>query len=93
MECILCINKGVVFTQVQLKPWGNSQGIRFSKELLNAAGMSTNETLDVTITDGQILLSRKFRHRSLIERAEEYGGKLNFSDEINWEMPAGNEVW
>ena len=72
--------------QVQLKPWGNSQGIRFSKEFLN-------ETLTAEIINGQIVLSRAFRHRSLKERAAEYGGQLNLSDELVWNDPVGSEVW
>lgn len=79
--------------QVQLKPWGNSQGIRFSKEFLSEAGFSANETLTAEIVNGQIVLSRTFRHRSLRERAEEYGGQLNLSDELIWDDPVGNEVW
>ena len=31
--------------QVQLKPWGNSQGIRFSKEFLKNAGFQPNDML------------------------------------------------
>ena len=79
--------------QVQLKPWGNSQGIRFSKEFLNEAGFSANETLTAEIVNGQIVLSRAFRHRSLKERAAEYGGQLNLSDELIWDDPVGSEVW
>ena len=79
--------------QVQLKPWGNSQGIRFSKEFLSEAGFSANETLTAEIVNGQIVLSRTFRHRSLRERAEEYGGQLNLSDELIWNDPVGSEVW
>ncbi len=79
--------------QVKLKPWGNSQGIRFSKEFLSEAGFSTDETLNAEIIDGQIILSRLFRHKSLKERAAEYGGQLNLSDELDWNEPAGSEVW
>lgn len=79
--------------QVQLKPWGNSQGVRFSREFLSEAGFSFNETLTAEIINGQIVLSRAFRHRSLKERAAEYGGQLNLSDELNWDDPVGSEVW
>ena len=79
--------------QVQLKPWGNSQGIRFSKEFLCEAGFASDETLTAEIINGQIILSRVFRHRSLKERAAEYGGQLNLSDEIDWNEPVGSEVW
>ena len=79
--------------QVQLKPWGNSQGIRFSKEFLSEAGFSPDETLNAEIINGQIILSRTFRHRSLKERAAEYGGQLNLSDELDRNEPVGSEVW
>ena len=38
--------------QVQLKPWGNSQGIRFSKEFLKNAGFQPNDMLTAEISDG-----------------------------------------
>ena len=41
--------------QVQLKPWGNSQGIRFSKEFLKSAGFSPNETLTAEVSNGTIV--------------------------------------
>ena len=49
--------------------------------------------LTAEISDGKIILSRGFRHRSLKERAAEYGGKLNLSEEIDWGEPMGDEVW
>lgn len=79
--------------QVQLKPWGNSQGIRFSKEFLSMAGFAADETLNVEVVNGQIVLSRVNRHRSLKERASEYGGRLNLSEELTWDEPVGSEVW
>ena len=79
--------------QVQLRPWGNSQGIRFSKEFLSMAGFAANETLTAEVVNGQIVLSRANRHRSLKERAAEYGGRLNLSDELSCDEPVGSEVW
>ena len=76
-----------------MQPWGNSQGIRFSKEFLNTAGFAPDETLNAEVVNGQIILSRACRHRSLKERASEYGGQLNLSDEIAWDAPEGSEVW
>jgi antitoxin MazE len=79
--------------QVQLKSWGNSQGIRFSKEFLKSAGFQPNDTLTAQIIDGKIVLSRTFVHRTLKERAEAYGGELRLSDEMDWGEPRGSEVW
>ena len=38
--------------QVAIKTWGNSQGIRLSKEILKSAGIALNEMLEVTVSDG-----------------------------------------
>jgi len=52
-----------------------------------------DETLNAEIINGQIVLTPVFRHRSLRERAAEFNGELNLSDEIEWDEPVGNEVW
>ena len=78
---------------VQLKPWGNSQGVRFPREFLKSAGLRPDETLNAEIVDGKIVLSPAFVHRSLRERAEAYGGQLNLSGELDWGTPEGSEVW
>lgn len=79
--------------QVQLKPWGNSQGIRFSREFLRSAGIGPEDTLTAEVSDGKIILSKAFVHRGLRERAAAYGGRLNLTEEIAWDEPVGSEVW
>ena len=79
--------------QIRLKQWGNSSGIRFTKEFMKRAGIHPNDTLDAEIVDGRIILTPGFRHRSLRERATDYGGQLNLSDEMAREAPVGSEVW
>ena len=44
--------------QAQVKEWGNSQGIRLPKEILNSAGITLNEVLDVTVSNGVITLKK-----------------------------------
>ena len=51
--------------QAQVKEWGNSQGIRLPKEILKSAGITLNEMLDVTVTDGVITLAKPFRNMIL----------------------------
>lgn len=79
--------------QVQVKVWGNSQGIRIPKELLLDAGIALNEILDISVSDGVIMLKKAFRHKTLEERAAEYGGNLNLDGEYDWGEPVGKEVW
>ncbi|MDD6666480.1 MAG: AbrB/MazE/SpoVT family DNA-binding domain-containing protein [Lachnospiraceae bacterium] len=79
--------------QAQVKEWGNSQGIRLSKDILKSAGVALNDVLNVTVKDGVITLSKPFRHKTLEERAAAYGGKLNLDGEYDWGKPVGREVW
>lgn len=79
--------------QAQVREWGNSQGIRLSKEILNSAGIAVNEVLDVTVSNGMITLIKPFRHRTLEERAAEFDGKLMLDGEYNWGDAVGREVW
>lgn len=78
--------------QAQVKEWGNSQGIRLSKEILKSAGIMFNDVLDVTISNGVIILTKPFRHKTLEERADKFGGKLMLDGEYDWGEPAGREV-
>ncbi len=78
---------------VQVKAWGNSQGIRLSKELLDSAGIRLNEYLDVKVINDNIVLTKTFRHKTLEERAAEYGGSLGPYEEMSWGEPSGREIW
>ena len=79
--------------QAQVKTWGNSQGIRISKEILQEANVAIDDILDVKVSDGMIVLVKPFRHKTLEERASEFGGKLNLDGEYDWGEAVGREVW
>lgn len=79
--------------QAQVKTWGNSQGIRLSKEILQAANIAIDEVLDVEVSNGVITLSKTFRHKTLEERAVEFDGALNLDGEFEWGESVGREVW
>ena len=79
--------------QVKVQKWGNSSGIRFTKDFLRSAGVSLGDPLNAEVVNGQIVLTPRFCHRSLKERAAAYGGQLNLSAEEDREEPAGSEVW
>ncbi len=79
--------------QTQVKAWGNSQGIRIPKEILQTAGISLEEILDISVTNGVITLVKAIKHKTLEERAAEYNGQLNLDGEYDWGTPVGREVW
>lgn len=79
--------------KVQVKAWGNSQGIRISKDILREADVEIDDELEVKVVNGMITLVKPFRHKTLEERAAEFNGNLNLDGEYNWGEPVGREVW
>lgn len=79
--------------RVQVKPWGNSQGIRISKDILREADVEIDDVLEVKVVNGMITLVKPFRHKTLEERAAEFNGNLNLDGEYNWGEPVEREVW
>ena len=79
--------------KTQVKAWGNSQGIRIPKEALTEANMSVDDILDVSVSNGVIMLTKPFRHKTLEERVAECGGKLEVDGEFDWGEPVGREIW
>lgn len=84
---------GGISMQAQVKEWGNSQGIRIPKDVLQSAGISMNEVLDVTVSNGTIILAKRFQHKTLEERAAEFEGNLMLDGEYDWGEPVGREGW
>lgn len=80
---------------MQLKKWGNSQGLRLSKDLLSAAGIGVEDSVNVNVEHSRIVISRADRHRTLEERMKDAGlSKMPNYKEFNWESsPVGREVW
>ena len=76
----------------QIAKWGNSQGIRLSKKMLEEAGMKTDDTVMLFAEDGKIVILKEARHRTLEERAEAFGGKLGPYEEFDWGEPVGREM-
>ena len=79
--------------QVQVKAWGNSQGIRIPKEILQQIHIRTDDILELSVENGKLILSRPFRHRTLEERTKEFGGRLDLNGEYDWGEDLGGEAW
>ena len=41
----------------------------------------------------EVLLSKPFFHKTLEERAADFGGKLELDGEFDWGIPEGRECW
>lgn len=77
--------------EVTVKNWGNSQGIRLPKKILDALDISAEDTLDVRVEDQRLILEKKFRHKTFEERVAAYGGEVSVMP-FDWGEPKGKEM-
>ena len=76
-----------------VKPWGNSQGIRISKELLSLLGIAVNEEVDLSIEDDRLIIRKPVQRKTLEEYAQPYGGKLGPYHEFDFGDGIGIKRW
>ena len=77
--------------QAEIKPWGNSQGIRLNKEILAKANMHLSDVVQMEASDGMIILRKVVKHKTFRERLAEYDGEIEVCD-FDWGEPAGREI-
>jgi antitoxin MazE len=79
----------------RVQKWGNSQGLRLAKHVIEEANIAVGDDVDVSVKDGMIIISPvrhirdKYDLRELVSRLP---GKENTA-EIDWGRPVGKEVW
>ncbi len=69
--------------KVSIRPWGNSQGIRLPKEIMQYMNYSVNDQLTLEICSNGILLKKNAVRKTLQEYSEPYGG-LGKYKEFDW---------
>ena len=77
--------------QVAIRSWGNSQGIRIPKNILDKMQLKISDVLDIEVKDDTIILKKQFVHRTFEERLAEYNGEITVCD-FDWGEPAGREI-
>lgn len=79
---------------VNIQKWGNSQGIRIPKYILNELAWSDDETVDISVEGGKIVIERiaLSQKKNIKELFEGFEGKYEPS-EFDWGETSGREVW
>lgn len=80
---------------VKVQKWGNSQGIRLSKEVLAEANILVGDALEIVTTKEQIVIKpvRKIRDKyDLKDLVSQIPSDYKVQEE-NWGSPIGLEVW
>ncbi len=79
----------------KVQRWGNSQGLRLSRQILEDARISVGDEVDVLVRDGTIMISPvqrvrgKYSLRQLVARMP----KDYKAEEVEWGRPVGKEAW
>lgn len=75
----------------KVQPWGNSQGLRLSKQLLEQADIAVGEDIEIVAKKGQIILkkAKKFDLAEMVSRMP----KDYQVQEESFGKPVGKEVW
>ena len=84
-----------------IQKWGNSQGLRLPKALLDSIGLRENDRVELSEEGDGIRIQKAAQpqHRTLEERLTAFYGKpldeiaLIESEEIDWGRTEGSEVW
>jgi len=79
----------------KVQKWGNSQGLRITRQVLEDAGIQIGDEVDVTARDGVILIAPVRRVRGKLSLQELVSRIPNEyrSSEVEWGKPVGKEVW
>lgn len=83
----------MMVTKVQ--KWGNSQGLRLTRQMLKDAGIAVGDEVDVSAASGTIVISpvRRVRGRYDINELVARIPKGYVPEEMNWGAPVGREEW
>jgi antitoxin MazE len=79
----------------KVQKWGNSQGLRLARHVLEEVHISIGDDVDVTARDGVIVISPvksirgKYNLQELVSRIP----KGYQAGEIDWGKPIGKEAW
>ena len=79
----------------KVQKWGNSQGLRVSKEMLDKAQISLGDEVQVSVRNGRIIVEplTKVRGRYQLNELLAKIPKKHRPEEIDWGSPVGTEAW
>ena len=85
----------------EIKRWGNANGIRIPKKILELVRLNENDKVDITVKDESILIKKKTKeYKSLSERIMDFYNKpldkiglIDTVEEVDYGDPVGKEIW
>lgn len=79
----------------KIQKWGNSQGLRLAKQVLEDAHIAVGDDVDIEAKDGLIVITpvRQIRGKRSLQELVSRIPRDYKANELEWGEPAGREVW
>ena len=79
----------------KIQKWGNSQGLRLTKSLLDDAHIDVGDEVDISVKDGNIIVSpaKRIRGRHNLKDLVACIPENYETSEVDWGEPVGKEAW
>ncbi|MFH2044481.1 MAG: AbrB/MazE/SpoVT family DNA-binding domain-containing protein [Pseudomonadota bacterium] len=79
----------------KIQKWGNSQGLRLAKNLLEDANLCVGDDVDISVKGGVMIVkpARKIRGRYALKDLVANIPENYEINEIEWGEPVGKEEW
>ena len=81
--------------QTKIQKWGNSQGLRLNKDLLERAGLKAGDEVEISVEDSALVIvpARKIRGKYRLEDLVARIPEDHLPKEVDWGKPSGREEW
>ena len=87
------IRRELIKMTTTIQKWGNSQGIRIPKIILDTVNWAEDEQIMIVVDNGKIVIEKsKTKRKNIKELFENYKGEYE-QTEIDWGEPKGEEIW
>ncbi len=86
--------KGWLSMTTNIQKWGNSQGIRLPKHLLDSIKWNENEEIEITAQNGKLVIEKVVHkeRKNIKELFANFDGEYT-PQNVDWGEPVGDEVW
>lgn len=75
---------------VKIKKWGNSQGLRIPKSIIEDLGITEGEELEIFKKENKIIIEKKEKEITMKKLFKNYKD-INREKELDWGKPQGKE--
>jgi antitoxin MazE len=79
----------------KIQKWGNSQGLRLTKNLLTDAQLGVGDEVEIRVKDGIMIVkpAKMIRGKHSLKELVSRIPKNYQTGEVDWGKPVGKEVW